>query len=139
MPDIHLIKEIEMLEFWFNPQISILKKTLIFIVIAAATLALYWMEPLKLDAILMFAGTGIIFLICRYCKLHFASSNPTGLLYRLLTWIPIALLLALIFMQMKDGEILLPGVQGVGFMTLAICLFSPLSLLNQNAKTSPDA
>ena len=121
-----------MLEFWFNPKISVLKKIMIFAVIAAATAALYWMEPLKPDAILMFLGTGIIFLICRYCKIHFAYRKPAGLLYRLLTWIPIALLLALIFMQMKDGEILLPGAQGIGFMALAICLFSPLSLLNRN-------
>lgn len=72
-----------MLEFWFNPQVSILRKLMIFIVIAIATGVLYWMQPLKLDAILMFLGTGIIFLICRYCKIHFAAQNPTGLLYRL--------------------------------------------------------
>ncbi|MFD1437067.1 hypothetical protein [Acinetobacter terrae] len=124
-----------MLEFWFNPKVSILRKLMIFVVIAIATGILYWMDPLKPDAILMFLGTGIIFLICRYCKIHFASKNPTGLLYRLLTWIPIALLLALIFMQMKEGEILIPGAQGIGFMALAICLFSPLSLLNKNDVT----
>lgn len=121
-----------MLEFWFNPQVSILKKLLFFVVIAAIAVGLYWMEPLPLDAILMFAGTGIIFLICRYCKIHFAAKNPTGLFYRVLTWIPIALLISLIFMNMKQGEILLPGAQGIAFMALAICLFSPLSLLNQN-------
>ncbi|EKE23450.1 MAG: hypothetical protein ACD_6C00474G0001 [uncultured bacterium] len=121
-----------MLEFWFNPQVSVLKKLLIFIVIAATAAGLYWMEPLPLDSILMFVGTGIIFLICRYCKIHFASKNPTGLLYRLLTWIPIALLIALVFMNMQQGEILIPGAQGIAFMALAICLFSPLSLLNQN-------
>ena len=121
-----------MLEFWFNPKVSILRKLMIFIVIAIATGVLYWMEPLKLDAILMFLGTGIIFLICRYCKIHFAAQNPTGLLYRLLTWIPIALLMSLIFMHMQDGEILIPGAQGIGFMALAICLFSPLSLLNKH-------
>ena len=121
-----------MLEFWFNPQVSTLRKLIIFIIIAIATGVLYWMEPLKLDAILMFLGTGIIFLICRYCKIHFAAQNPTGLLYRLLTWIPIALLMSLIFMHMQDGEILIPGAQGIGFMALAICLFSPLSLLNKN-------
>ncbi len=127
-----------MLEFWFNPQISVIKKFLIFALIATATAVLYWMEPLALDAILMFMGTGIIFLICRYCKIHFAMKNPAGIFYRLMTWIPIALLLALIFMQMKDGEILLPGAQGIGFMALAICLFSPLSLLNQNPPKTPD-
>lgn len=121
-----------MLEFWFNPQVSTLRKLMIFIVIAIATGVLYWMEPLKLDAILMFLGTGIIFLICRYCKIHFAAQNPTGLLYRLLTWIPIALSMSLIFMHMQDGEILIPGAQGIGFMALAICLFSPLSLLNKH-------
>ena len=121
-----------MLEFWFNPQVSTLRKLMIFIVIAIATGVLYWMEPLKLDAILMFLGTGIIFLICRYCKIHFAAQNLTGLLYRLLTWIPIALLMSLIFMHMQDGEILIPGAQGIGFMALAICLFSPLSLMNKN-------
>jgi hypothetical protein len=80
----------------------------------------------------MFMGTGIVFLICRYCKTHFASSNPAGLLYRLFTWIPLALLLALIFMHLKTGDILIPGAQGIGFMVLSICLFSPLSLLNQH-------
>lgn len=121
-----------MLEFWFNSQVSTLRKLMIFIVIAIATGVLYWMQPLKLDAILMFLGIGIIFLICRYCKIHFSAQNPTGLLYRLLTWIPIALLMSLIFMYMQDGEILIPGAQGIGFMALAICLFSPLSLLNKN-------
>lgn len=125
-----------MLEFWFNPQVSVLKKLLIFIMIAATAAGLYWMEPLPLDSILMFVGTGIIFLICRYCKIHFASKKPTGLLYRLLTWIPIALLIALVFMNMRQGEILIPGAQGIAFMALAICLFSPLSLLNQNKSDS---
>ena len=125
-----------MLEFWFNPQVSLLKKLLFFVVITAIAVGLYWMEPLPLDAILMFAGTGIIFLICRYCKIHFAAKNPTGLFYRVLTWIPIALLISLIFMNMKQGEILLPGAQGIAFMALAICLFSPLSLLNQNKSDS---
>ncbi|MDT0199575.1 MULTISPECIES: hypothetical protein [unclassified Acinetobacter] len=123
-----------MLEFWFNPQVSVLKKLLIFIVIAATAAGLYWMQPLPLDSILMFVGTGIIFLICRYCKIHFASKNPSGFLYRLLTWIPIALLIALVFMNMQQGEILIPGAQGIAFMALAICLFSPLSLLNQNSQ-----
>ncbi|UUS64804.1 MULTISPECIES: hypothetical protein [unclassified Acinetobacter] len=126
-----------MLEFWFNPSVSVLKKILFFIAMAVLTGVLYWMEPLTLQAILMFMGTGVIFLICRYCKIHFAAKNPTGLLYRLLTWIPIALLLALVFINMNRGEILIPGAQGIGFMALAICLLSPISLLNKNEKTSP--
>ena len=121
-----------MLEFWFDPRVATLHKFLFFILLAVIAAVLYWIDPLPLQAILMFIGTGLIFLICRYCKIHFAAKNPTGLLYRVLIWIPIALFLSLIFMHMKDGEILLPGAQGLAFMALAICLFSPLSLLNQN-------
>jgi hypothetical protein len=121
-----------MLEFWFDPKIAVLKKLALFVLIGLVTAALYWIQPLKPDAILMFMGTGIVFLICRYCKIHFAAQNPTGLLYRVLTWIPLALLLALIFMHLQSGDILIPGSQGIGFMALAICLFSPLSLLNQH-------
>lgn len=122
-----------MLEFWFNPKVAVWHKLAFFILLGAITFALYWYQPLSLDAILMFLGTGIIFLICRYCKIHFTKNNTTGLLYRVLTWIPIALILALIFMHMKNGEILIPGAQGLGFMALGICLFSPLSLLNSNS------
>lgn len=121
-----------MLEFWFDPKIAVFKKLALLVLLGSVTAALYWMQPLQPDAILMFMGTGIVFLICRYCKIHFAAKNPTGLLYRVLTWIPLALLLALIFMHLQSGDILIPGAQGIGFMTLAICLFSPLSLLNQH-------
>ncbi|PJG44795.1 hypothetical protein XA39_00800 [Acinetobacter tandoii] len=121
-----------MLEFWFDPKIAVFKKLALLVLLGSVTAALYWMKPLQPDAILMFMGTGIVFLICRYCKIHFAAKNPTGLLYRVLTWIPLALLLALIFMHLQSGDILIPGAQGIGFMTLAICLFSPLSLLNQH-------
>lgn len=121
-----------MLEFWFNPEISIAKKIILLVLLAAVTVGLYLYQPLTLDNILLFAGTGIIFLICRYCKIHFAAKNPTGLLFRLLTWIPLALVLALIFKNMNNGEILIPGAQGIGFMALAVCIFSPFSLLHKN-------
>lgn len=120
-----------MLEFWFDHHTSPLKKLMLFILIAFVTAILYFKEPLQLKAILMFLGTGIIFLICRYCKLQFAVKKPTGLLYRLLTWVPIALLLALIFMQIQNGEILIYGAQGICFMILAICLFSPTELFRK--------
>lgn len=123
-----------MLEFWFDPKVAIWHKLVLFILLSIVTGALYWYQPLPLDAILMFLGTGIIFLICRYCKIHFIKNNTASFAYRVLTWIPIALLLALIFMHMKNGEILIPGAQGLGFMALGICLFSPLSLLNSNPK-----
>ena len=122
-----------MLEFWFDPKVSVAKKLIVLILLALVTIGLYWYQPLTLDNILLFAGTGIIFLICRYCKLHFAAQNPTGFLYRLLTWIPLALVLALVFKNMNNGEILIPGAQGIGFMALAVCIFSPLSLLNKNS------
>ena len=85
----------------------------------------------------MFLGTGMDLGRGRNCKIHGNEKNPTGFLYRLLTWIPIALLGALIFMNIKDGELLIPGAQGIGFMALGICLFSPLSLLHSN--TQPES
>ena len=121
-----------MLEFWFAPQTSLTKKLSILIIIAIITAILYKIQPLSVDAILMFLGTGLIFLICRYCKTHFTANTPTRLLYRVLTWIPIAILLALIFKNMQNGEILIPGAQGIGFMAVAVCVFSPLSLLHRN-------
>lgn len=127
--------DITMLEFWFDTTISVTKKLMLFVLIALLTIALYLNHPLDLASILMFTGTGIIFLICRYMKLHFAQKNPTGLLYRLLTWIPVALILALILKNIQTGEILLPGAQGIGFMALAVCFFSPMSLLNRTKTT----
>ena len=125
-----------MLEFWFDPKISILRKLAIFIVIALITGTVFYIQALPLDAILMFVGTGIIFLISRYCKLYFFSQNPNARLARICTWIPIAILLALLFAKAQQ-ELLILGVQGIGFMALASCIFSPLSLLNKN--TPPQA
>lgn len=122
-----------MLEFWFDPKVAVAKKLIFLILLALVSIGLYWYQPLTLDNILLFAGTGIIFLICRYCKVHFAAQRPTGFLYRLLTWIPLALVLALVFKNMNNGEILIPGAQGIGFMAIAVCIFSPLSLLNKNS------
>ena len=122
-----------MLEFWFDSKVSVAKKLIFLILLALVSIGLYWYQPLTPDNILLFAGTGIIFLICSYCKVHFAAQRPTGFLYRLLTWIPLALVLALVFKNMNNGEILIPGAQGFGFMALAVCIFSPLSLLNKNS------
>ena len=127
-----------MLEFWFNPQVTLAKKIVFLLVLIAVTATLYIIQPLPLQAILMFLATGVVFLICRYIQHHFTATKPYGMLARLMKWIPIALLLALIFMHMQNGEILLPGAQGLGFMALAICLFSPLSLLNRH-QTHHDA
>ena len=125
-----------MLEFWFDPKVAIAKKLMFLILIAAVTIGLYAYQPLTVDNILLFAGTGIIFLICRYCKILFAAKNPTGFIYRLMTWIPIAILLALVFKNMNNGEILIPGAQGIAFMALTACIFSPFSLLNKNTTST---
>lgn len=119
-----------MLEFWFHATLSVTQKLLMFTAIAVLTGLLYWINPLSLEAILMFLATAVVFLICRYCKIQYAATQPTGWLYRLLTWIPIALLLALIFMHLQEGGLLVYGMQGIGFMILGICLFSPWSLFS---------
>lgn len=125
-----------MLEFWFDSNTSVAKKLFLLVIIAAVAIGLYIMQPMPLQDMLLFAGTGVIFLICRYCKIHFIANKPTTIPYRVLTWIPIALLLALIFKNMTNGEILLPGALGISIMALSVCLFSPLSLLRQNVSKS---
>lgn len=120
-----------MFEFWFDPKTTLARRIAILIVTAIIIAVLYQMKPLSPDAMLMFLGTGIIFLICRYCKINFTAKNPTGILYRLFTWIPIALLLALIFMNAKQ-ELLIQGAQGIAIMALATFIFSPIALLNQH-------
>lgn len=120
-----------MLEFWFDPAVSIAKKLFLFILIVVVAAVLYIMQPLDLTSILLFSATGIIFLICRYLKIQFAQHNPTGLLYRLFTWLPVACILALVFKNLQTGDILLPGAQGIAFMALTVCVFSPFSLFNQ--------
>ena len=120
-----------MLEFWFNPQLSMTKKIAYLVIVAIMTAILYSIQPLELKSILMFLATGLVFLICRYCKLQFLQNKPIGVISRLLTWIPIALLLAFIFINMQNGSMLLPGAQGIGFMILATCLFSPWSLFKK--------
>lgn len=118
-----------MLEFWFDTQVPTFKTsdfdyyaTYLYCAISIPTTAfryhfnVYW-------------NWGN-FLICRYFKLHFAQSNPTGLLYRLFTWIPIALLFALIFVKAMPN-LLIWGVQGIAFMALAAFIFSPQSLFKK--------
>lgn len=120
-----------MLEFWFDPKVSVIRKFILLLMVMAVTTILYVLQPLALNHILMFMGTGLIFLICRYSKIHFTSAKPHGVLARLLHWTPIALLLTLVFIQLKQGDILIFGAQGIGFMAIAVCIFSPLSLLKK--------
>ncbi|EOC7393383.1 hypothetical protein ACI7TD_002990, partial [Acinetobacter baumannii] len=53
-----------MLEFWFNTQVPTFKKLIILIITLLICIGLYQYQPLPLDTILMFTGTGVIFLIC---------------------------------------------------------------------------
>ena len=118
-----------MLEFWFDPKVAVTHKALFCVCLIALIALLYFMQPLGVDAILMFVGTGLIFLICRYCNIHMIQ-QPTRLA-RLLHWIPIALLCALIFMQLQHGDMLLLGAQGIAWMVLGVCVFSPFSLFKK--------
>jgi hypothetical protein len=128
-----VVPDLIMLEFWFDPRVTLSRKLMLLGLFAVVTVALYWMKPLSPIAILLFLGCGLIFLICRYCKIHFTRGQ--NLLARLLHWIPIAALLAVIFMQYQHGDILILGAQGIGLMALAACLFSPFSLLKPKASS----
>lgn len=50
-----------MLEFWFDTQVPTFKKLVILIITLLICIALYQYQPLPLDTILMFTGTGVIF------------------------------------------------------------------------------
>ncbi len=50
-----------MLEFWFNTQVPTFKKLMILIITLLICIGLYQYQPLPLDTILMFTGTGVIF------------------------------------------------------------------------------
>ena len=115
-----------MLEFWFDPKVSITRKLLIFVSIAIITAVLYGMQPLALDAILMFSGTGIIFNL-PLLQNALCSRAARWLALSSVNRIPIALLLALIFMNMKEGEILLPctGNWFYGTGRLSVLAFIP--------------
>ena len=122
-----VVPDLLMLEFWFDPRVTLSRKLMLLGLLTLVTVALYWMKPLSPIAILLFLGCGLIFLICRYCKIHFSQNQ--NFLARLLHWLPIAALLAVVFLQYQHGDILILGIQGIGFMALSACLFSPLSLL----------
>lgn len=120
-----------MLEFWFSPQLSTLNKLLIACGILILSIVLYLQFPIAPASILMFMITGLLFLICRYLKLHFTQDKPLGLFARLMTWIPLALLFALIFIQHQQRDLLIFGIQGIALMALGIFLFSPQYLIKK--------
>lgn len=122
-----------MLEFWFSPDISRFKKFLILLATALIAMGLYYYQPMPFILVLMFAATGLIFLICRYLKRIYAAKNPTGLLYRVLTWIPIALIFALLFVKAHQN-LLGWGIQGLAIMALTVFVFSPQFLVQVKPK-----
>ncbi|MBF7683296.1 hypothetical protein I2F27_08140 [Acinetobacter sp. B5B] len=113
-----------MLEFWFNPYTSLARKlcTLILAVIIAVSLHQYFPMPTTLQ--LLFVGAGIMFLVCRLCKIYVVKNDPRLLLYRVFTWIPLSFLCAIIFVKAFD-QLLMWGIQGIAIMVISICLLSP--------------
>lgn len=116
-----------MLEFWFNPNTPMIRKILFFFMVLAIAVALYFYQPLPLATVLMFAATGIVFLICRAFKLYFSPQHLHPLITRTLSWTPIALLIAVLFSQALP-HLLLWGVQGISIMVLTVFIFSPYAL-----------
>ncbi|MEB3754657.1 hypothetical protein [Acinetobacter sp. MD2(2019)] len=120
-----------MLEFWFNPALSFASKIWIFIIATALSIGLYLTAPMPIGLILLFAATGLIFVICRFCKLHLTDNDPRKLLYRVFTWIPLALLCALLFLK-TINHLLEWGIQGIAIMVMSICLLSPQALFKKS-------
>ncbi|MBF7688881.1 hypothetical protein [Acinetobacter rathckeae] len=120
-----------MLEFWFDPHTSIAQKLSILILAIIIAVALYLYAPMPTALILFFLGAGVIFLICRLCKIYLVKNDPRLWLYRVFTWIPLAFLCAIIFVKAFD-HLLTWGVQGIAIMVVSICVFSPHVLLKKS-------
>ncbi|MHA3079304.1 hypothetical protein [Acinetobacter sp. ANC 5502] len=123
-----------MLEFWFEPTTTLARKILILLMTIALAVGLYLYKPLPSVVILMFTGTGLVFLICRYARLQIAKNDPSRFLFRVFTWIPLALILAVLFMKTMD-DLLILGIQGLAFMALSVFIFSPLARLSKSTST----
>lgn len=119
-----------MLEFWFESNTTLAKKILILLITVVIAAGLYLYKPLPASVILMFTGTGLVFLICRYARLQITQNDPSRFLFRVFTWIPLALILALLFMKTMN-DLLILGVQGLAFMALSVFIFSPLVRLSK--------
>ncbi len=128
-----------MLEFWFSSQLSPLQKLLIACTILILSIVLYLKFPIAPTSMLMFFATGLLFLICRYVRLHFLQDQPVSIWARLMTWIPLALLFAVIFMQHQQRDLLIFGIQGICFMALGIFLFSPQYLFLSHPPQSSES
>ncbi|MHA3082404.1 hypothetical protein ACX1NX_04335 [Acinetobacter sp. ANC 5383] len=123
-----------MLEFWFEPTTTLARKILILLMTITIAVGLYLYKPLPSVVILMFTGTGLVFLICRYARFQIAKNDPSCFLFRVFTWIPLALILAVLFMKTMD-DLLILGIQGLAFMALSVFIFSPLARLSKSTST----
>lgn len=113
-----------MLEFWFNQTIPIFKRLVILLVAILIAIGTYFFAPMPPALMGLFMMVGVIFIICRLCKKYLTNNDPRKLLYRLFTWIPLALLCAVIFMKALD-HLLEWGIQGIAIMVITICICSP--------------
>lgn len=125
-----LLEYIAMLEFWFNPQTPLFKKLMILMIAIIVAIVMYINFPMPITLIYLFLSVGIIFLICRWCKLNITRNNPRQLLYRVFIWIPLALLCAIIFMKAQQN-LLTWGIEGIAFMVISICICSPQTILKK--------
>ena len=121
-----------MLEFWFNPEVKSQHKWIFLAILVAVIGTCYALQPLSPIYILLFMGTGIIFLICRYCQQHFDALPQK--FRRILHWIPIACLLTLLLTHLtQSDQTLIYGVQGIAWMAFSVCCFSPRTLLKSKS------
>ena len=125
-----------MLDFWYSERCT--RQIKLIICIAVCAVIYYCSNIQQLSP--LFTGlslaVGLALHFLRIAHLNIVNTNSYKPIFQIIfSMLPI---IALIFMHMKEGEILIPGAQGIGFMALAICLFSPLSLLNQNQPKNED-
>lgn len=114
-----------MLHFWFSPQISHLQKLFMCLGILILTGFSYLKFPMPVEKLALFVITGVVFVICHHLQQFFAKRVVASWVERVLRWLPLALLLALLFQHLGRPQFLPWGILGLGIVATTMFLLSP--------------
>lgn len=134
-----------MLHFWFSPQISHLQKLLMCLGIFILTGYSYLKFPMPIEKLILFFVTGVTFVVCYHLQQFFAKRVVSTWVERVLRWLPLAMLLALIFQSLGKAQFLAWGILGLGVVAMTVFLLSPQGFIHsgqlesKNPSTPPHA
>lgn len=129
-----------MLNFWFSPYISHLQKFFMCLGVLILTGFSYLKAPMPIETLIPFFLIGLFFVISYHLQNLFKLQFSQRWLARLLRWIPLAILCALIFQQLGRPYFFAWGILGLGTVALTIFLLSPQGFVRSglSPETNPD-